>query len=85
MARSSSRQFCPFSSLNLALPAVSAVVLPLTQLVIIGTAFTNTSSSTLVRTLEEVIALNEAHAEQEMPYFGQEIFVLAQAKGPLTD
>lgn len=60
-------------------------MLPLTQLVIIGTAFTNTSSSTLVRTLEEVIAFNEAHAEQEMPYFGQEIFVLAQAKGPLTD
>ncbi|HEU5349306.1 MAG TPA: amidase [Ktedonobacterales bacterium] len=38
-----------------------------------------------VHTLEEVIAFNEAHAEQEMPYFGQEIFIKAQAKGPLTD
>ncbi len=38
-----------------------------------------------VHTLEDVIAFNGAHAEQEMPYFGQEIFVMAQAKGPLTD
>ena len=38
-----------------------------------------------VRTLEELIAFNAAHAEQEMPYFGQELFVRAQAKGPLTD
>lgn len=38
-----------------------------------------------VRTLEELIAFNEDHAEQEMPYFGQEIFIMAQAKGSLTD
>ena len=38
-----------------------------------------------VRTLEELIAFNEAHAEQEMPYFAQEIFLMAQAKGSLTD
>ncbi len=38
-----------------------------------------------LRTLEQIIAFNEAIAEVEMPYFGQEIFVLAQAKGPLTD
>ncbi len=37
-----------------------------------------------VRTLEEVIKFNEAHARQEMPYFGQELFTQAQAKGPLT-
>ncbi len=38
-----------------------------------------------VRSLEELIAFNERHAEQEMPYFGQEIFLQAQAKGPLTE
>ena len=36
-------------------------------------------------TLEELIAFNRAHAEEEMPYFGQEIFIKSQAKGPLTD
>ena len=36
-------------------------------------------------TLEELIAFNRAHADEEMPYFAQEIFDLAQAKGPLTD
>jgi amidase len=38
-----------------------------------------------VKTLAEVIAFNEAHAAVEMPYFGQELFVKAQSKGPLTD
>src|SRR5262249_49227700 len=28
---------------------------------------------------------NEQHREREMPYFGQELFRQAQAKGPLTD
>ncbi|MFQ5678579.1 MAG: amidase [Gemmatimonadota bacterium] len=37
------------------------------------------------RTLEELIAFNEAHREVEMPWFGQEIFERAQAKGPLTE
>jgi amidase len=37
-----------------------------------------------VRTLEEAIAFNDRHKDREMPYFGQEIFVKAQAKGPLT-
>jgi len=35
--------------------------------------------------LEELIAFNREHAAQEMPYFGQELFEMAQAKGPLTD
>jgi len=30
------------------------------------------------------IAFNEAHRQREMPYFGQEIFLQAQEKGPLT-
>jgi amidase len=38
-----------------------------------------------VRSLEEVIAFNEKHREREMPYFGQEILLRAQSKGPLTE
>jgi amidase len=37
-----------------------------------------------VHTLQDVINFNDAHAKEEMPYFGQELFVQAQAKGPLT-
>ena len=37
-----------------------------------------------VRTLADVIAFNERERAREMPYFGQELFVQAQAKGPLT-
>jgi amidase len=36
------------------------------------------------RSLEDLIAFNESHREREMPYFGQEIFLRAQKKGPLT-
>lgn len=39
----------------------------------------------IVRTLAEAIAFNEAVADVEMPYFKQEIFELAEAKGPLTE
>jgi len=38
-----------------------------------------------VRTLQDIIAFNEAHKDQEMPWFGQEIMIQAQAKGPLTE
>ncbi|MDX1384786.1 MAG: amidase, partial [Thermoanaerobaculia bacterium] len=38
-----------------------------------------------VRSLADVIAFNEANAEREMPYFGQELFLRAEEKGPLTD
>ena len=37
------------------------------------------------RTLKELIDFNEKNRDREMPYFGQELFVRAQAKGPLTD
>jgi amidase len=40
--------------------------------------------ATKVRALADAIAFNESHREREMPYFGQEIFLKAQAKGPLT-
>jgi amidase len=35
--------------------------------------------------LEAVIAFNKAHADTVMPFFGQELFERAQAKGPLSD
>src|SRR6185295_3257340 len=38
-----------------------------------------------VHSLKDVIAFNEAHKDQEMPYFGQEIMTMAEKKGPLTD
>ncbi len=38
-----------------------------------------------VHTLEEIIEFNEHNHEKEMPYFGQETFISAQAKGPLTE
>lgn len=38
-----------------------------------------------VKSLEEVIAFNEANAEREMPHFGQERLYDAQARGPLTE
>lgn len=37
-----------------------------------------------VHTLAEIIAFNERHWKREMPYFGQDEFVKAEAKGPLT-
>jgi amidase len=37
------------------------------------------------RTLADLIRFNEEHREKEMPYFGQEIFEMAEKKGPLTD
>jgi amidase len=37
-----------------------------------------------VKTLADLVAFNEANREREMPYFGQEILLKAQAKGPLT-
>ena len=38
-----------------------------------------------VKSLQEIIAFNNAHKDQEMPWFGQEIMIQAQAKGPLTE
>jgi amidase len=37
-----------------------------------------------VHTLQEIIEFNENHREQEMPYFGQELFLKSQLKGPLS-
>jgi len=38
-----------------------------------------------VKTLEDIIAFNEHNRAKEMPYFGQDLFVKSQAKGPLTE
>jgi amidase len=38
-----------------------------------------------IKSLAEAIAFNERNADKSMPYFGQEIFHQAEAKGPLTD
>src|SRR5205823_5657413 len=38
-----------------------------------------------VHSLQDVIAFNNAHRAEELAYFGQELFVLAEAKGPLTE
>lgn len=46
---------------------------------------TRLPSNTPARTLADLIAFNEANRDREMPYFGQELFIQAQAKGPLTD
>jgi amidase len=37
-----------------------------------------------VRSVQDVIAYNERHRDEEMPYFGQDFFVKMEAKGPLT-
>jgi amidase len=37
-----------------------------------------------VKSLKDIIEFNEKNREREMPYFGQDLFVKAQAKGPLT-
>ena len=37
-----------------------------------------------VHSLEEIISFNDRNRDKEMPYFAQDIFLKAQAKGPLT-
>jgi len=38
-----------------------------------------------VKTLADIIAFNDANADRVMPFFGQDIMLKAQDKGPLTD
>ncbi len=37
------------------------------------------------RTLKDVIDFNDRNRQKEMPYFGQDLFLKAEAKGPLTE
>jgi len=41
-------------------------------------------TTTAAATLKDLIAFNEKERVREMPYFGQELFVQAETKGPLT-
>lgn len=38
-----------------------------------------------VRTLEDIVEFNKRNASQELQFYGQELMVQAQGKGPLTD
>ena len=38
-----------------------------------------------VHSLKDLIEFNEKNKDREMPYFGQDLFIKAQAKGPLTE
>ena len=41
--------------------------------------------SASVRTLKDAIEFNEKNKDREMPYFGQDLFLKAEAKGPLAE
>jgi amidase len=38
-----------------------------------------------VKSLKDIIEFNEKNKEQEMPYFGQDVFLKAESLGPLSD
>ncbi len=38
-----------------------------------------------VKLMKEIIDFNEQYRDREMPYFGQDLMIKAQAKGPLTE
>jgi amidase len=48
-------------------------------------AYLATRPRARIRTVEDLVRFNEAHADVELPYFGQDILVRAEARGPLTD
>ncbi len=47
--------------------------------------FSKLPASAPVRSLKDLIAFNTANKEKTMPFFGQEILIMAEKKGPLTD
>src|SRR5207237_7690428 len=47
-------------------------------------AYLVTRPDAAVHSLADLIAFNERNKEKEMPYFGQDLFLKAEAKGPLT-
>jgi amidase len=38
-----------------------------------------------VHSLKEIIEFNDQHKDKEMPYFGQDLFIKSEARGPLTE
>jgi amidase len=51
----------------------------------LNTYLTGLGSSSAVHSLVDLIDFNERNRAREMPWFGQELFIKAQAKGPLTE
>ena len=47
-------------------------------------AYLATRPDAAVHSLKDIIEFNERNKEKEMPYFLQDIFIKAEAKGPLT-
>lgn len=45
----------------------------------------NLGPSAPVHTLKEIIEFNDRNHEKEMPYFGQDLFLKSEAKGPLSE
>jgi amidase len=43
------------------------------------------SPNLAVRSLKDIIAFNDAHQDEELRYFGQEIMEMAEKKGPLSE
>jgi amidase len=50
----------------------------------LNTYLTWLGAASPVHSLKEVIAFNDAHKDREQPYFGQELMLQAERKGPLT-
>ena len=48
-------------------------------------AYLGALTSSPMRSLADVIAFNGAHSSEEMPFFGQELMLQADQKGPLSD
>ncbi len=51
----------------------------------IGAYLTRLGPGAPVHSLKEIIEFNERNAATEMPYFAQDLFIKAEAKGPLTE
>jgi amidase len=51
----------------------------------LNTYLASLGPSAPVHSLKEVIDFNEKHRDKELPFFGQDLFIKAQEKGPLTD
>jgi amidase len=48
-------------------------------------AYLETRKGISAKTMADLIAFNKRESAREMPWFGQELFEMAEAKGPLTD
>ena len=51
----------------------------------LNTYLARRGSSAPVHTLKDIIEYNDRNRQKEMPYFGQDLFIKAEAKGPLSE